>query len=95
MRTFILGGLLAWGMLMPMSETVLQRLERQHHITRAFVCTSANDIQCVDGVCNIPGEAYWSIEVNGDFKNYNSMSVIKPQDQVRLQYLPASSYKEK
>ena len=78
-----------------MTDTVLTLLERNHLVRRGFVCTSANDIQCVDGLCNIPGKYYWSIQVNGDFKDYNSMTPIKPTDRVDLKYLPVSSYIEK
>ncbi len=77
------------------TENVLSRLERSHQIVRGFVCTSSNDIRCVDDLCNVDGVAYWSIMVNGNFKDYNSMSVIKPSDKVELKYLPVSSYKER
>ncbi len=67
--------------------TVLQALEEKHKVQTGFVCNSLNDIQCIDGVCNNPEKhQFWTIEVNGDYQSVNSMSLVKPGDQVVLKY---------
>jgi len=69
------------------NTTVLEAVKVSHQVTTGFVCTSANDIQCVDGLCNNPSQhKYWTIEVNGDFEDYNSMSKVGPQDKVVLKF---------
>lgn len=77
------------------ANTVLSILERNHHVTRGFVCTSANDIVAIDGLHNDPIAGYWAIYVNGNYKDYNSMSIVKPEDRVEVKFQPPSSYIEK
>ena len=74
------------------SETVLSLLQEHHKVIRGFVCTSPNDIRCIDGLCNKEGIAYWEIKVNGDFKHYNSMSHVKQGDEVEVRYQRAQDF---
>lgn len=67
--------------------TVLEALKATHEVKTGFVCTSANDIQCIDGVCNRPSEhKYWTIEVNGNYQDFNSQSLVNPKDKVVLKF---------
>ena len=69
----------------PKEATVLQVLQASHKVDKGFVCISPNDIRCIDDVCNDKNH-FWTIEVNGNYKDFNSMSVIKPSDQLKLKY---------
>lgn len=67
--------------------TILEALSVNHEVKTGFVCSSQKDIVCVDGLCNRPSEhKYWTIEVNGDYEDFNSQSVVRPSDQVVLKY---------
>lgn len=94
MREFIIGAVLLSQSLFAPQERVIDRLRHDHLITESFVCRSATDIECVDGLCNKPGVAYWSIEVNGDYAHFNSESLIGPSDRVELYYLPVAAFVE-
>lgn len=74
-------------------KTVLEKLREKHEVTEGFVCYSPRDIRCIDGVCNTP-DKFWSITVNGNFKDYNSMSVVLPSDRVQVRLLPALAFVE-
>lgn len=67
----------------PMS--VVDNLKLKHEVLQGFVCVSPSDIQCIDDVCNENGK-YWTIEVNGNYKDYNSESKLKLSDKVVLKY---------
>ena len=69
----------------PPMGTVLQSAQASHRITQGFVCLSENDIKCVDDVCN-DEKHVWTIEVNGNYTDYNSMSKVLPSDKVVLKY---------
>ena len=66
-------------------KTVLESVRASHDVKTGFVCLSEKDIECVDYVCN-DGKKYWTIEVNGDYANFNSESVLKDSDQLVLKY---------
>lgn len=78
----------------PAPTRVIDVLAVGHTLVTGYVCRSENDIVCVDGLCNQPGVAYWSIQVNGDYIHYNSESTLKPSDRVELQYQPQSAFVE-
>lgn len=65
--------------------TVLQAVGRTHMIETGFVCSSPKDIVGIDGVKNSE-DKYWTIEVNGDYEHFNSMSLVGPKDRVVLKY---------
>lgn len=67
------------------NTTVLEALRNKHKVETKFICASPNDIDCVDKLCS-DHPRYWTIEVNGDYLNYNSMSKIKSSDKVVLKY---------
>ena len=66
-------------------STVLESVKAHHKVTTGFVCCSIKDIKCIDGVCD-DGKKHWTIEVNGDYTHYNSMSEVFPSDKVVLKY---------
>ena len=67
--------------------TVLQAISENHNVKTGFVCTSSNDIECVDGLCNNRQDnLWWTIQINGDYEHSNSNSIINPDDKVVLKY---------
>ena len=71
----------------PTMPTIIESLRENHEVVQAFVCSSPYDIECIDDVCNDrEAHKYWTIEVNGDYVHYNSMSRIKPTEKVVLKY---------
>jgi len=65
--------------------TVLEAVSASHKVKTGFVCSSYNDIQCVDGLCNKDGK-YWTIELNGNYESVNSRSKVYPSDKLVLKY---------
>ena len=73
--------------------TVLEAVRMEHQVKTGFVCFSENDIQCVDKLCQDPKRnLYWSINLNGDYSKVNSMTPLKQEDSLTLEY---ASLKEK
>ena len=69
-------------------------LKLSHEVRQGYVCASPDDIMCIDGLCNKDGEAYWSIQVNGNYKDYNSKSLVSLEDKVEIHYLPTEAFVE-
>lgn len=65
--------------------TILTTIRVHHQVTTGFVCNSPNDIVCIDSLCN-DDKHVWTIEVNDDYTNYNSNSMIKEDDKIELIY---------
>lgn len=74
--------------------TVLSLLEAGHVVKTGFVCASDKDIVCIDGLCNEEGKYYWSITVNGEYKYFNSQSLVGPLDRLEVRYIPSSDFVE-
>jgi len=75
------------------NESILTSLSENHKVITAPVCTSLLGIECIDGLCNDrTNDKWWTIEVNGDYTNFNAQSVVSPSDKVVLKY---ASSKEK
>ena len=73
--------------------TVLDSVRASHKVKIGFVCFSDMDIQCIDNVCtDTTKHLYWSINLNGDYSKVNSMTPLKAEDLVKLEY---ASLKEK
>ncbi len=96
MKELLFGiSLLAQSLFFPAQPTrVIDILKASHSIIQGFVCVAPTDIRCVDGVCNDPAKGFWSITVNGDYKDYNSMSLVKPEDNIKVTYQKVSEFHE-
>ena len=65
--------------------SVLEAVESSHWVKTGFVCSSDKDIVCIDGLCNRENK-FWTIEVNGNYEDFNSRSEIGPSDRLVLKY---------
>lgn len=69
------------------TQTVLEALRVNHKVETAYVCSSNDDINCIDDLCSdVVHRKYWTIEVNGKYETVNSRSLLKPQDKLVLKY---------